>query len=454
VPNPYLVGNFSPVLDERSDDHELPVTGVIPPDLDGRLLRNGPNPLVVPHDDTRNHWFSGDGMIHAISIADGRATGYRNRWVRTRRLAAALGTPRPPGPEEPVDSPANTHVVRHAGTTLALAESGLPHAISDDLERARLFDFDGDLASPMCAHPKRDPDTGELVFFGYDIFGPPFLRYHVVDSEGHLARTVEIDVPQAVMMHDFGVSATRVAFLDLPMVFDLDRARAGWTTPFRWLPDAPARIGVMPRTSNGADLRWVTIDPCYVFHVLNCFDDGDAVVLDVVRYDQGKDNGQGQSGSSTLPRLARWRVDPEWDRIEERLIDDVPVEFPRIDERVAGRPHRFGYLVTVDEQPGELGEPGEPDFTGLVQYDLVRDSAVRYEPGPGRSVSEPVFVRAADGGGEDEGWVLTVVYDATTDTSDLVILDGTSFGGPPVAVVHLPARVPFGFHGSWIPTGS
>ncbi len=93
--NPYLHGNFAPVLEERSDDHELPVTGVIPPDLTGRLLRNGPNPAVVPLDETDYHWFGGDGMIHAVSLAQGRATGYRNRWVRTRALAAKLETTPP-----------------------------------------------------------------------------------------------------------------------------------------------------------------------------------------------------------------------------------------------------------------------------------------------------------------------------------------------------------------------
>ena len=79
---------------------------------------------------------------------------------------------------------------------------------------------------------------------------------------------------------------------------------------------------------------------------------------------------------------------------------------------------------------------------------------MRYEPGAGRSASEPVFVRAADGRAEDEGWVLSVVYDAARDASDLVILDGTSFAGPPVATVHLPVRVPFGLHGSWVPAGT
>jgi carotenoid cleavage oxygenase len=448
VPNPYLEGNFAPVLDEYSDDHELPVTGVIPPDLDGRLLRNGPNPVVLPADTTQYHWFTGDGMLHAISLSDGRAQGYRNRWVRTRRLSAALGTPPPFGPEEPVDGPANTHVVRHAGNTLALAESGLPHVVSNDLERARLFDFDGDLASPMCAHPKVDPDTGELVFFGYDVFGPPFLRYHVVDAEGRLALSEEIELPRAAMMHDFGVTTTRAIFLDLPIVFDLGLARAGRPVPFRWVPDAAARVGVMPRSGTGAELSWVHVDPCFVFHVLNCFDDGDEVVLDVVRYEHAFETGGGGPLSSALPRLARWTVDPGAKRVAERLIDDAPVEFPRIDDTVAGRPHRFGYAVTMGEQPEQ------PEYTGLVQFDLGRDRSVRYEPGAGRAVSEAVFVRASDGRAEDEGWVLTVVYDATREASDLVILDGTSFAGPPVATVHLPARVPFGFHGSWVPAGS
>ena len=184
MPNPYLQGNFAPVLEERSDDVELPVTGVIPPDLEGRLLRNGPNPAVIPADEADYHWFSGDGMVHAISLAGGRATGYRNRWVRTRALSAKTGTPPPRGPGEPIDGPANTHVIRHAGTTLALIESGFPHALSSDLRRARVHDFDGALASPMTAHPKVDPVSGELVFFGTDVFGPPFLRYHVADTTG------------------------------------------------------------------------------------------------------------------------------------------------------------------------------------------------------------------------------------------------------------------------------
>jgi len=445
LPNPYLQANFGPVTEERSVDHELAVTGVIPPDLTGRLLRNGPDPAVVPADESDYHWFAGDGMVHAVALADGKATGYRNRWVRTRSLASKLGTTPPSGPSEPIDGPANTHVIRHAGTTLALVESGFPHALSPDLGRARVHDFDGGLASPMTAHPKVDPDTGDLIFFGYDVFGPPFLRYHVVDAKGVLVRSEDIDIPRATMIHDFGVTASRVVFLDLPVVFDLELAAEGRSLPFRWMPEAGARVGVMPREGGNADIRWISIDPVYVFHVVNCYDAGDAVVIDVLRYDRAFDTGPGEAIASTLPVLARWTVDLATSRVTEQRLDDVAVEFPRIDDTVAGRTHRYAYCTRLGDRPEQ------PTFEGLVKYDLVRDESTRFDPGAHRSPGEPVFVRAADGHGEDEGWILSVVYDATRDASDLVILDATSFGGPPVATVHLPARVPFGFHGSWVP---
>jgi len=445
--NQYAMGNFAPVLEERSDDHRLEVTGVIPPDLDGVLLRNGPNP-AIPLDDAGTHWCEGDGMLHRITLARGIATGYRNRWVRTRKLAAEIGTTPPAGPGEPVDGPCNSHVLRHGGTTLALCGSGFPLAVSPTLERTRIHDFDGMLASPMTAHPKVDPVSGELVFFGADPFGPPFLRYHVADPTGRLTICEEIDLPRAVLMHDFGVTATRVVFLDLPVVFDLELAGGGRSLPYRWAHDTGARLGVLPRAGTGADLRWFSIDPAYVFHVLNAYDDGDTVVLDVVRYDTAFDSGPDGPLPSSLPVLARWTIDPSAGQMREEYLDDRPVEYPRIDDTVACHPHRYGYCTLL------RGEPGNLATSGLVKYDLRRDGSESFDPGEHRSAGEPVFVRAADGNAEDEGWVLSIVHDAGRDASELVILDATSFGGPPVATVHLPGRVPFGFHGSWIPATS
>jgi carotenoid cleavage dioxygenase len=250
------------------------------------------------------------------------------------------------------------------------------------------------------------------------------------------------------MIHDFGVTATRVVFLDLPVVFDLDLAAMGRPLPYRWMPDAGARVGVMPRGGGNDDVRWIGIDPVYVFHVLNAYDDGDTVVMDVIRYDRAFDTGPGQAIASDLPVLARWTINLATGRVGERRLDDVPVEFPRIDGVVAGRCHRYGYCTRLGDRADE------PAPLGLVKYDLARDESTHFDPGEHRAPGEPVFVRAADGRGEDEGWILCVVYDAGRDASDLIILDATSFAGPPVATVHLPARVPFGFHGSWVPIDS
>ncbi|HVX21804.1 MAG TPA: carotenoid oxygenase family protein [Acidimicrobiales bacterium] len=442
--NPYLTGNFAPVAEELTVDRPLPVDGAVPPVLEGLLVRNGPNPVAVDDPDGY-HWFSGDGMVHGVELRDGQAVSYRNRWVRTRKLAAEIGSRPPRGPQEPIDGPANTHVVWHGGKLLALVESGFPHRLTTGLETVCVEDFDGSLTSAMTAHPHVDPDTGAMAFFGYDVFGPPFLRYHELDAAGSLVHSTDVDLPRATMQHDFAVTGTRVAFLDLPVVFDIDLAAAGQSLPFRWDPDAGARVGVLDRGADGTGTRWIGTDPCYVFHVVNAFDDGATVVLDVCRYDRVFDVPPPGLIAPAPPTLERWRVDPVLGRLSATPLDDRGVEFPRIDDTLAGRPYRYAYCVEMSQTADAAS------FDALVRYDLTRDLASRWDPGPGRYPGEPVFVRDPDGRADDEGWVLSVVYDAGTGSSDLVILDASSFGADPDAVVHLPARVPFGFHGSWVP---
>ena len=248
MPNPYLHGNYAPTLVERSDDHDAAGDRRDPARPRGQLLRNGPNPAAVPADESDYHWFTGDGMIHAITLSEGRAEGYRNRWVRTRALAAKVETPPPAGPSEPIDGPANTHVIRHAGTTLALVESGFPHAVSPISSRARIHDFDGGLASPMTAHPEgRSGHRRAASSSDVTSSGPRSSATTWWTGSGALVRTEAIDIPRATMIHDFGVTASRVVFLDLPILFDLDMAAGGRSLPYRWIPEAGARIGVMPR---------------------------------------------------------------------------------------------------------------------------------------------------------------------------------------------------------------
>lgn len=440
-----LAGNRAPVDTERTVEIPLPMEGAVPDGLEGLLLRNGPNPARLSDDGAP--WLAGDGMVHAVELRKGRAVSYRNRWVRTRKLSAEIGTRYPAGPLEPVDGPANTHVVFLAGRVLALGEQGLPYRMTTDLATLRVEDFDATLGSPMCAHPRTDPDSGATAFFGTDPFGPPYLRYHELDPDGLVVHTTEVPVPRCTMAHDFGVTASRVVFLDLPVVLDTGPRGTGDVPRFRWAPDAGARVGVLPRGGDGADTAWIDVDPCFVFHVMNAYDDGAEVVLDVLRYPDALAGGGREAGTSSHPHLQRWRVDPERAAVGITDLDDRAVELPRVDDTLAGRLYRYGYCVEL----GAESEPGGCRPVALVRYDLARDESVRRTFGEGTEPSEPLFVRAADGRADDEGWVVTVVYDPGRDASDVVILDGTALEGRPEAVIHLPARVPTGLHGSWVP---
>jgi carotenoid cleavage dioxygenase len=316
-----------------------------------------------------------------------------------------------------------------------------------DLSTIGAVDFGGKLTTPFTAHPKIDPVSGEMLFFGYDFTGP-YLRYHVVDPLGDLVRTESIDIPRSVMIHDFGVTATKVLWLDLPVVFDVELV-ARQPFPYTWHPEHGARVGVMPRAGGNTDVTWIDIDPCYVYHVLNAYDaDDGTVVMDVVRYPDMFATEVYGPGASGRPRLDRWTIDPPARTVGIETLDDAGQEFPRIDDRRAGRWHRYGYTSETDVGDSWVGH------RGLRKHDLVGSNTTRHDVGPGRAAGEPVFVASESDTGEDAGWVLSVVYDAGSNASDVIVVDATSFEAAPVATIHLPRRVPFGFHGSWIPGAS
>jgi carotenoid cleavage dioxygenase len=254
-----------------------------------------------------------------------------------------------------------------------------------------------------------------------------------------------IDVPAATMNHDFSLSAGHIVFMDLPVVFDMAVARSGGGMPFSWNEGYGARLGVLRRDDPYGEVRWFAIDPCYVFHTLNAHDqvgsDGhEQIVLHVMRYPElfRKD--------SAIPQQAmlwRWTIDLTTGAVREEQCHDRAAEFPRIDDRLAGLATRHGH-ATVARTP-----TGGPGSGALIRYDLRDGGVTAHEFGPGRTPGEAAFVPADNRAGGD-GWLMTYVYDAGSDTSDLVILDATDLTAPPVAAIHLPVRVPYGFHGNWL----
>ncbi|MEC3979103.1 carotenoid oxygenase family protein [Amycolatopsis sp. H20-H5] len=480
--NRFLEDNLAPISQEHTIT-ELEVTGSIPAHLDGRYLRNGPNPLSEV-DPEAYHWFTGDGMVHGVRLRDGRAEWYRNRWVRGPRAASKLGEPR--GPRKPHAGfeaiGANTNVISHAGKTLALVESGLAnYELTDELDTVGPCDFDGTLRGGYTAHPKRDPRTGELHAVSYFFGRGNRVQYSVIGVDGRARRTVDVEVAGSPMMHDFSLTENHVVFYDLPVTFDVEQGLSavvprflrtpaklvvsallgrvrvpdpitamigrrleggsGSGFPYSWTPKYPARIGVMPREGGSKDVRWFEVEPCYVFHPLNAYDDGDSIVLDVVRHPRMFDAERRGPGEGR-PTLDRWTVDLAGGKVVEERLDDRGQEFPRVDERLVGRQHRYGYAMATDDGASSSGT--------LLKHDL-RDRSVRTRSfGPGGQPGEFVFVPSGEDAAEDDGVLMGFVFDATTGRSDLTLLDAGTLDT--VAAIHLPDRVPHGFHGNWAPT--
>ncbi len=427
-------GNLAPVFEEVTA-FDLPVEGAIPPELKGLYARNGAN----PREGHAGHWFMGDGMLHGVSLKDGRAEWYRNRWVRTPRFN---GAPSRPGIPDIRASTANTNVIAHAGKIMALVENALPMMMTRDLDTVGFHDYGGKLDTPFTAHPKICPTTGEMHFFGYG-FMPPFLTYHAVDASGALLRSIPIPTKAPTMMHDFAMTSDHVIFMDLPVVFDMPAAQRG-TMPFAWNDSYGARLGVLKRGAGIESLRWVEIDPCYVFHVANAFEEADGtIVIDVAWYNELWRGGPSAT-SFDKASLKRWRIPHGATRAQEQLLDDKAIEFPRVNESLTGSRHNIVYSVDTGS------DLASGRYTSVRKYDLKSGNNTVHDFGTGVP-SEFVHIAPEGGTGEDDGWLMGFVYDRARDASDLVILDAQKIEAKPVARIGLPARVPQGFHGNWMP---
>lgn len=430
-------GNFRAVTTEETVT-DLTVTGSIPPELSGLFVRNGSNP---PGGEAA-HWFLGDGMIHGVSIANGKARWYRNRYVQTPLAEAGKDLLEFGGIPGKQNSQSNVALVHHAGKLLATGEVGWPYELStEDLSTVGAWDFNGRLGSAMTAHPKIDPVTGRMHFFGYDFFNP-VITYYGTTPEGAIDVVTELPVDKATMIHDFAITDRDAIFWQGPVVFGADAANPLPDVPFHWDESGPCRVGVMPLDGTADQIRWIDIPPCFAFHSLNAHRDGDDVVVLVHRLD----NAFGRQGDLVDAHLTEWRIGTGGPALSfsETQISDRVMDLPTHDRRHTGRGSRHGWCATTTPPEGEYGF----EMEGICHIDLQTGAEDVWEPGPDRRAGEAFFV--AGGDGEGEGHVLTYLYDRTTDKSSLGVFDAQNVKAGPVAEVQLPVRVPFGFHGLWV----
>ena len=442
--NSYVEGSMAPVADEVTA-FDLPVTGTIPEELEGRWLRNGPNPRSAV-DPSTHHWFLGDGMVHGVRLRHGKAEWYRNRWVRGTRIAAELGEDPPQGHSYgDRDFGPNTSVGGFAGRTWAMVEAGTsPMTLTYELDTIGYNGFDGTLPGAFTAHPRYDAATGELhaVCYAY----PDQLdrvQHVVVGRDGRVAKVTDVPLTGMPMVHDMSLTSRYVLVYDLPVCLDIEAAMTDSPFPFAWNPDHPARVGLLPRDGTANDIVWCVAPQCYVFHSVNAYDADDGTVLvDLCRYDRMFDGDRNGPIGDSAPTIVRWVVDPATATVAETPIADGHHEFPTCDPRVGAGRHRYAY--TADGL--ELGP--------THRVDVETGDTVTHDHGEGRFGAEPLLVPKDGSTDEGVGWVLVCVNDRGGGPAELVVLDGEDLAAEPVARIHLPRRVPDGFHGNWVPDSS
>jgi carotenoid cleavage dioxygenase-like enzyme len=452
--------NLAPISFE-ADASFLKVQGELPHELNGTLYRNGPNPQF---DAPGAHWFVGDGMLHAFHLENGRAS-YRNRWIRTpkwqaehdagRALFGGFGRKLPDAPPStPSDGGvANTNIIFHAGRLLALEEGHPPTEIEPGtLDRRGYCDYQRAISGPFTAHPKIDPVTGEMVFFGYNANGPltPGLSFGSVNASGVVTRFDRFEAPYASMVHDFIVTDRHVLFPILPITGSMERAMKG-KPPYAWEPDKGAYVGVMKRNGSTNDIVWFRGANCYVFHVMNAWEDGDRIIADVMQSEEAPlfphPDGSPTDAKKSQARLCRWTFDlaGNTDRFSQVYLDDMTGEFPRIDDRRAGLASRHGWYACANPD-----FPIGSAFSGVIHVNGQGARVAQYMLPAGDVISEPVFVARGQDTAEGDGWLLATVWRARENRSDLAVFNATDIASGPVALVQLGHRVPAGFHGNWV----
>lgn len=455
---PYRLGVHAPVGQER-EATRLPVRGRLPEGLRGTFVRNSADPRHPPSE--RYHWFDGDGMVHAVHLADDGVSA-RNRWIRTagfvaeeqagRPLWSGINErPMPDSPGGPVKDTANTHLIvwqRQLLATWWLTGAPMAVELPSLATRGPGRTPTGAPLPRMAAHPKVDPRTGELVFLQYDAFRAPYLSFGVARPDGDV-RVHALDVPHGHVPHDLAVTRRYTVLPDLPLGWGLDGGRRRIT----FFRDRPSRFGVVPRHGTAADVRWFEHDPCYVYHLVGAWEEGDDAIVVVGCRIADPIPAAPPRGDVPLldtielrPVMYRWRLDLRTGAVTGTPLDDEWTEFPRVDDRTWGTPVRHVFAPRIARGRPTLA------FDGLVAYDLHTGGRARVDWPAGWTSGEVVFAPRPGGTEDDDGWLVTVRSSEDGARSELVVLDARTLGEE--ATVPLPWRVPHGFHAEWVPAGA
>ncbi|RMF21073.1 MAG: Apocarotenoid-15,15'-oxygenase, partial [Cyanobacteria bacterium J083] len=451
------------------------ITGKIPLELEGTLFRNGPGLLDI-NGMPIQHPFDGDGMICSIAFKSGKAY-FCNRFIRTAGYLAeqaagkilyrgVFGTQKPGGLlanlfDIKLKNIANTNVIYWGDKLLALWEAAEPHRLDPrTLETIGLDYLDGILqpGDAFAAHPRIDPscelDKGEpcLVNFSLQPGLSSKINLYEISPTGKLLRNHSHIVPGFSFIHDFAITPNYaifcqnpVSFNPLPFLFGLKGA--GECVKFQ--PAKPTKIILIPRQPPYAktEIKIFQVQSGFIFHHVNAFEQDNKVYLESVAYAslpevEAKTDFRETDFNALSPgQLWQVSLDLATNQANSQLINHRCVEFPSINPQQVGRDYRYIFIGAAHNPTGNA------PLQAILKIDRQTGEEKIYSFAPQGFISEPIFVPHPQAKQEDQGWVLTLVYDAAKHRSKVVILDGENLTA--IASLQLKHHIPYGLHGSW-----
>ena len=464
--NPYLIGPHEPIREEL-DTPDLECIGEIPKDFSGIYLRNGPNQRHAPYG--LHHWFDGDGMIHSAEFKDGKVS-YRNKWIKTKSLAKESEEGRSVWPGL-MDTPdrdlktswgsdlwlkdnSNTDIAIHAGKAITtFYQCGEAYQLDPvTLNTLGSIDLESQGARLMSAHCMTDESNGDLLFFDYAV-KPPYMTYGVINKDSQLVNFTPIELPGARLPHSMAYTPNYSILMDLPMFWDpelLDKD----IHKVSFYPEMQSRFGILDRMASGDTIRWFDAEPCYIYHIVNSWEEENEVILDVCRMSSpvpSQEVRQKLSGpyGTMLAWLKldacyhRYRFNLETGETKEERREDLLSEFPVINNRYGGLPSRYSYHVTLADTDVIL-------FDALVKMDSLTGTSQKFQFPEGCFGSEMQFAPRHNSNAEDDGYLISFVTNMESMKGEIQIFPAEDLSKGPICRLIVPQQIPPGFHSSFV----
>ncbi len=464
--NPYLNGAHEPVRKELINPN-LEVIGEVPKDFSGIYVRNGPNQRFKPYG--LHHWFDGDGMIHSAEFRNGEVT-YKNKWIRTKGLEVEMNDKKSiwPGlmdqPDRKIESSwgsdrwlkdnSNTDITIHAGKVVStFYQCGEAYTLDPlTLDTLGTIKLSSNGARQMSAHCLTDEENGDLLFFDYAV-NPPHMTYGVFNKDSQLVNFTPIELPGPRLPHSMAFTKNYSILMDLPMFWDQDLLDKD-IHKVTFYPEIQSKFGILKRMDSGDSIRWFEADPCYIYHVINSWEEGAEVILDVCRMATpvpSKEIRQKISGPYGA-MLAWLKLDASYHRYrfnlnsgetKEERMSDLLSEFPVINNRYTGRSSRYSYHVTLSNSDVIL-------FDGIVKMDSMTGTSHHYKFPQGSFGSELQFAPRDNSKDEDDGYLISFVTNLESKKGEIQVFSAENPSKGPLSRLIVPQQIPQGFHSSYV----